>query len=82
MERAMMKVGGAVMDGKKRKVGGYGQRRDEGWFGDYYWGRKDGKDAASVIDKYANVVTLGLKHPLSIEERQELVLGLLTMLQK
>ena len=34
-----------------------------------------------MTNNYANVSTLGLKHPLPLEDRRELVLGVLNKLQ-
>ena len=53
--------------------------RRDGW-GESQWGRGNGWQGGG--DKYANVSTLGLKHPLPLEERKELVLGLLNKLQE
>ena len=33
-------------------------------------------------DKYSNVTTLGLKHPMPLEDRKDLILGLATRLQE
>ena len=53
-----------------------GWHGEGGWY-EYNW---SGKDASR--DKYDNVTTLGLKHPLPIEDRRELVQGLLSKLQE
>ena len=63
---------------------GWGQ--DHGWWGkDQGWkaGRGTGwkKPSGSVEDRFANVTTLGLKHPVPLEDRRELVLGLLNRLR-
>ena len=70
------------------------KREGQGWQEDW-WGKQDWKQGwednkwgggggwgNSGADKYGNVSTLGLKHPLPLEDRRELVLGLLTRLQE
>ena len=59
---------------------GDGGWSDHNWGGRNAWNCRDGDKFSS--DKYANVTTLGLKHPLPLEDRKELVLGLLNRLQE
>lgn len=59
---------------------GDGGWSDHNWGGRNAWNCRDGDKFSS--DKYANVSTLGLKHPLPLEDRKELVLGLLNRLQE
>ena len=61
----------------------------DGWHGDGgWWGGRNAWNSPSPAgdqfssDKYGNVCTLGLKHPLPIDDRRELVLGLLNRLQE
>ena len=59
---------------------GQGWHHKDGW-GENQWGRGSvwGNGGS---EKYSNVSTLGLKHPMPLEDRKELVLGLLTRLQE
>ena len=64
-------------------VGQDGWNGDGGW-SDHNWGGRNARNAwnSPDKDKYDNVTTLGLKHPVPIEDRRELVLGLLNRLQE
>ena len=67
-----------------------------GWWGQDQWhedrdwanhnwsgtGLRNWKSPEGDKDKYANVSTLGLKHPLPMEDRRELVVSLLSRLQE
>ena len=55
-------------------------RKGGGWSGGHWGSGAVWKTPQG--DKYGNTTTLGLKHPLAMEDRRELVLGLLTMLQE
>ena len=59
---------------------GDGGWSDLNWVGKNAWNCRDGEKFGN--DKYGNVSTLGLKHPLPLEDRRELVLGLLSRLQE
>ena len=69
------------------KKGGW----NSGWWGQDEWNEDrdwshhnwgGSKNREGEKDKYANVSTLGLKHPLPLEDRKELVVALLSRLQE
>ena len=56
------------------------QGQDAGWFQqEQGWKTRVSQD--KWTDRFANVSTLGMKHPLPLEDRRDLVLGLLEKLQ-